>query len=294
MHYFPAFVCAPCTLPNMSTLVTATPAATRRTKTLLLSVLGDAVIPLGGAVWQETLVRSLTILGASVPAARQAVARAVGDGWLTSERVGRRARMTMTDETIRGIREGRERTVAFGGPQEWQGEWLFVALTVPEESRALRYHFRTELAWLGFGSLGNGLWVSPHPENEAATLRLLKSSESPGDAYVFTGARPATHSPEEIATAAWDMDSLRERFTDFLARFESAVPHTPEQYFTAWVELVTSWRHFPLFDPELPERLLPADWPRSEAYRLYHQLTGEWTAPALEFFRGLEVDVTTT
>ncbi|MCU1409876.1 MAG: PaaX family transcriptional regulator [Rhodoglobus sp.] len=277
----------------MTTSNAASPAATRRTKTLLLTVLGDAVIPLGGSVWQETLVRALTTLGASVPAARQAVARAVGDGWLTSVRTGRRARMTMTDETIRGIREGRERTLAFGQSREWHGDWLFVALTVPEESRALRYHFRTELAWLGFGSLGNGLWISPHPENEAATQRLLRSSDSPGDAYVFTGARPASHTPEQIASAAWDMESLRERYTDFLSRFESAVPRDPAQYFTSWVELVTSWRHFPLFDPELPERLLPADWPRVEAYRLYHQLTSEWTAPALEFFRALEVEVTT-
>lgn len=270
-----------------------TPAATRRTKTLLLTLLGDAVFPLGGAVWQETLVRALTTLGASVPASRQALARAVGDGWLTSERIGRRSRMTMTQEIRDGIPEGLARTMSFGQPQAWHGEWLFVALTVPEESRALRYHFRTELAWLGFGSLGNGLWISPHPENEAATLRLLKSAEGPGDAYVFTGARPATHSPEQIAEAAWDMDGLRARYANFQGRFDDADPHTPEEIFATWVELVTSWRHFPLFDPELPESLLPADWPRRDAYALYHRRRAEWSGPALEFFRSLEVDVTT-
>jgi phenylacetic acid degradation operon negative regulatory protein len=262
--------------------------ATRRTKTLLLTVLGEAVLPQGSFVWQEVLVESLVALGSSVSAARQAVARATGDGWLTSERVGRRSRLEVSESTAAGLRAGRERTMTFGRPQEWDGQWLFVALTVPEDSRALRHHFRTELAWLGFGSLGNGLWISPHTENEEAALKLLTSVEGPKGAYVFTGARPVTHSPREVASEAWDLDNLRARYDTFCERFESRAPLTPAQTFDAWIELYTSWRHFPLFDPELPDNLLPRDWPRHRAYQLFHERTDEWSPVALEYFAGLE------
>jgi phenylacetic acid degradation operon negative regulatory protein len=261
---------------------------TRRTKTLLLTVLGEAVLPQSSFVWQEVLVESLVTLGSSVSAARQAVARATGDGWLSSERVGRRSRLEVSEPTVSGLRAGRERTMAFGRPQEWDGQWLFVALTVPEDSRALRHHFRTELAWLGFGSLGNGLWISPHTENEEAALKLLTSVEGPKGAYVFTAARPVTHSPREVASAAWDLDNLRARYDTFCDRFESRAPLTPAQTFDSWIELYTSWRHFPLFDPELPDNLLPRDWPRHRAYQLFHERIGEWSPAALEYFAGLE------
>ncbi len=266
---------------------------TRRTKTVLLTILGSLVAPMGVSVWQETFVNALTQLGSSVPAARQAVARAVGDGWLTSQRVGRRSRMALSDETYSALITGHQRTMTFGQPKEWAGEWLFVALTVPEDSRALRHHFRTELGWLGFGSLGNGLWVSPHPENEAATLRLLGAVDGAGDAYVFTNARPVTHTPQQLALAAWDMESLRTRYLDFIASFENASPRTPIDRFASWIELVTRWRHFPLFDPELPERLLPADWPRQRAYELFHRRMDQWTETAEDYLRQLEIDVTT-
>jgi phenylacetic acid degradation operon negative regulatory protein len=257
--------------------------AARGAKTLLLTILGEAVLPSGPTVWQEVLVRGLTVTGVSVAAARQAVARAIAEGWLSSERIGRRSLLTIADSTAVMLREGRDRTMRFGQPQEWDGRWLLVLLTVPEESRALRYQFRTQLAWLGFGSLGNGLWISPHTENEAETVRLLATAEGPSQAFVFTSARPASHSPRDIASVAWDSGALLRRYSAFLDRFERARPTKPEEYFAAWIELVTAWRHFPLFDPELPSSLLPPDWPRRRAYAVFHAAMEAWAPPSLEF-----------
>ncbi|NEM91086.1 PaaX family transcriptional regulator [Galbitalea soli] len=260
----------------------------RKTRTLLLTVLGEAVLPSSSWVWQGTLVDSLVTLGSSVAAARQAVGRAVADDWLVSERVGRRSQLRIADSTVERLQLARQRTMDFGNSRDWDGQWLFVALSVPEESRALRHHFRTELAWLGFGSLGNGLWVSPHTENEESALRLFQSVEGPNGAYVFTGARPVTHSPRELAAAAWDLDELRDRYEAFLERFEPLNPRSSREVFAAWVELLTSWRHFPLFDPELPDSLLPRDWPRYRARQLFREQFEAWTDGALDYFRSLE------
>lgn len=260
------------------------PSEGRPTKTWLLTLLGEAVLPLTRYVWQGALVDGLIDLGATASAARQAVGRAIADKWLASERVGRRSRLSIGDATATQLREGRRRTLSFGQPQKWDGTWLFVALTVPEDSRAMRYHFRTELAWLGFGSLGNGLWVSPHAENEASTSELFNSVDGPQGAYIFTEAKPVNRAPREIAADAWDLERLRARYAAFIDTFAHWEPVDERASFVAWVELWTAWRHFPLFDPELPDNLLPADWPRARAYRLFHDRLAEWSAQAVSYF----------
>src|SRR5258707_80081 len=48
-------------------------------RSLLLTVLGEYVLPRPGGVWQETLVAALVSLGYREQAARQALSRSVGD-----------------------------------------------------------------------------------------------------------------------------------------------------------------------------------------------------------------------
>jgi phenylacetic acid degradation operon negative regulatory protein len=262
--------------------------SSRTARTFLLTVLGDAVMPGSRRVQQETLVSALGALDISVPAARQVTSRATRDGWLTSERVGRRSLMTISDSAAEMFATGRSRMMEFGETRSWDERWLLVTLTVHEDRREVRHHFRTELGWLGFGSLGNGVWISPHASNEAAALRLFQSREGLKDAYVFVTNTPVTHTPRDIARTAWDLDRLLRRYTDFDKRFSALSPTTPQETFAAWIELLTAWRHFPLVDPELPDSLLPAGWPRADAYRLFHRRHDEWAARARDYFLSLD------
>jgi phenylacetic acid degradation operon negative regulatory protein len=264
-----------------------TPASSGTARATLLTVLGEAVAPYGATVWQESLVAALTTLDVSSPAARQAVARAIREGWLTSERVGRRSLLTISDSSRKMLEEGRARALAFGSPVEWDGRWLLAALTVPEERRDLRYQLRTQLGWLGFGSLGNGLWISPHVEHQGAAVDLLHGGEDPVHAFVFVSTMSPTHTPAEIARTAWDLDALRERYSTFLTAHGKSRPSAPAAVFAAWIRMFTSWRHFPLVDPELPDSLLPARWPRSRARTLFTSRNEEWSDVALAHFRSL-------
>src|SRR4051794_22437454 len=90
--------------------------ASRSARGTLLTVLGEAVLPQGGQAWQEALVAALEAVGTSASAARQVVARAARDGWLTSERIGRRALMRVTPETLDRLTAARERLARFGEP----------------------------------------------------------------------------------------------------------------------------------------------------------------------------------
>ena len=95
-------------------------------RSVLLTVLGEYVMPRGGSVWQETLVEGLVALGHTEQTARQAVARSTRDGWLIGERFGRRTRMTITPETRQMLEEGRDRIFGFGDDVPWDGRWLVV------------------------------------------------------------------------------------------------------------------------------------------------------------------------
>jgi phenylacetic acid degradation operon negative regulatory protein len=263
------------------------PASSRTARSILLTVLGEAVAPYGDTVWQESLVAALTTLGTSAPAARQVVARAIREGWLISERVGRRSLLTISESSRKMLEEGRARALSFGTSTEWDGRWLLAAVTVPEERRELRYQLRTQLGWLGFGSLGNGLWISPHVAHQGATVDLLRGGDESVNAFVFVSTMSPTQTPAEIARAAWDLDALYERYSTFLTVHGKVRPTAPAAVFAAWIRMFTSWRHFPLVDPELPDSLLPARWPRSRARALFVSRNEEWSDAAVKYFRSL-------
>ncbi|MEV6794100.1 PaaX family transcriptional regulator C-terminal domain-containing protein [Streptomyces sp. NPDC051320] len=270
-----------------------TPANSRRdvsraTRATLLTILGEAVVPEGRKVWQETLVSALGTTGTTISAARQVVARASRDDWLTSERVGRRALMSVTEDTRERLVVARERVAAFGAPVEWDGRWLLITFSVPEDRRDQRYKIRSQLAWLGFGSLGNGVWISPHVQHEDAAMRVLQSGPEPIEGLVFTAVPSHAHDPRQVVRTAWDLDDLRVRYLDFHRTFSGARPGKPGAVFAAWIQLITEWRKFPGMDPELPDSLLPGKWPRQSAYEVFRSRHEEWTELALEYFRGLD------
>lgn len=263
--------------------------ASRPARATLLTVLGEAVLPVGGRVWQESLVAALEAVGTSASAARQVVARAARDGWLTGERVGRRSLMTVTPDTRARLEAARKRLARFGGPSEWDGRWLVVMFSVPEERRDQRYQIRSQLSWLGFGPLWNGVWISPHTERQDAAWALLNSGPDGIDKLMFVAAPVAAHDPRAVARMAWDLDELRVRYMDFQRTYSRARPTRPAAVFGAWIRLITAWRQFPTLDPELPDSLLSANWPRQSAYETFLRRSAEWEEPSLEYFRSLNV-----
>ena len=255
----------------------------RSARSMLLTVLGEYVLPTGEGVWQETLIGALGSLDFKPQAARQALARSVTAGWLQTERHGRRARVHLTGEARVMLSTGAERIYSFGKPWEWDGRWLLVVVRVPEERRDVRHLIRSRLAWAGFGSLGNGLWITPHAEREAEVRRDLPAAEL----LSFRAEFGSIGDPAKVVADAWDLDDVAARYREFIARFERLRALTPRDAFRAQTELVHAWRKFPFLDPDLPPETLPAGWPRTHAQRVFAERHAEWAAPAGEWFESL-------
>jgi phenylacetic acid degradation operon negative regulatory protein len=259
-------------------------------RSLLLTVLGEYVLPRQGEVWQETLVAALTSLGYSEQAARQALSRSSRDGWLKTRRHGRRSVVCLTEASRELLASGAQRIYSFGQPWNWDGRWLIVVLRVPEQRRAVRHQLRTRLAWAGLGSLGGGIWVTPHVERESE-LRATIAGEPDAVARSFVAELGQMGEPRQLAAEAWDLASVREQYRAFIRDFARARPTSPESFFRQQTLLVHAWRRFPFLDPDLPTELLPPDWPRQRAHGLFVDRHGRWSEGARIYFEHLQASL---
>jgi len=256
-------------------------------RSLLLTVLGEYVLPRGEGVWQETLVGTLVSLGYTSQAARQALARSAREGWLGTERRGRRARMHLSESAAELLRTGAQRIYAFGEPWEWDGRWLVLVVRVPESRREVRHQLRTRLAWAGLGSLGGGVWLTPHVERESELTAAIQD-EAAAEATSFIATLGSLGSPGALAAAGWDLAAVREHYAEFIADFRGVRPSSPQASFRLQTLLVHAWRKFPFLDPDLPVELLPSNWLRQPAHTLFAARHESWAGAARTYFEDLE------
>lgn len=259
-------------------------------RSTLLTILGEYVAPDDRTVYRDALVRALEATGYKTQAARQAIARSVADGWLTSSRVGRRALMKISPETRRMLRAGYPRIYGFGDAWSWDGRWLLLVVRVAEERREVRDRLRTKLAWAGFGSLNGGVWVSPHLDREAE-VREAVGDDSDATVLLFSADQlgGAAAAPAIVAEA-WDLDAIAVQYRSFIDDFEPEQPSDPRDAFAAQTAMVHAWRKFPFLDPALPDELLPDDWPRDRALALFRERHARWQQDAEAYFEALAAD----
>jgi phenylacetic acid degradation operon negative regulatory protein len=251
-------------------------------------VLGEYALPQHErGIWQETLVGSLETVGYTAEAARQAIARSTRERVLTAERNGRRARMYLSESAIELLRDGGRRLFSFGEPWPWDGTWLLISLRVPEVRRDARHRLRTRLAWLGLGSLGNGLWATPHVDREPEIAAVI-AAEPHADAVSFHARLGELGDLDELVRTAWNIDAMVAAYELFIEELSRQRPTAPDACFRASMLMLHAWRRFPFLDPDLPAELVPQPWLRKRAYDLFHNRYERWRTSAARHFESLE------
>jgi phenylacetic acid degradation operon negative regulatory protein len=224
-------------------------------------------------------------LGIEEKATRQALMRTAASGWLDAEKAGRRTRWQLTDSARRMLTDGADRIYSFRGQAEsWDGRWLLVFARIPESDRWARHVVRSRLSWAGFGSLGAGVWMSPHPDREAEATGVLREAGVAEDAHVFVARRSGLADVRAMVAAAWDLSAIEERYEQFIEEFRAT---EPADVLARQVELVHAWRRFPAIDPVLPRELLPAHWSGLKAARLFADRHRRWSDDARKEWKRL-------
>lgn len=251
---------------------------------LLFTVLGEFVLTGGGTAWTSAFIDIFRRVGIEEKTARQALMRTAADGWLHSERVGRRTRWRLTPDAERLLTDGTQRIYGFQPSlPDWDGHWLVVHVRAPETVRSARHVLRTRLMWVGCGDPAPGVWISPHVSRRDEVGQVIADVGLAADAQVFI----ATHVGGPAATMvsqAWDVGTLEESYAEFLAEFSS---DTAPDVLVRTMELVHAWRRFPWIDPTLPTELLPERWNGDHAAHLFSLRHATWAVEAREVWARL-------
>ncbi len=244
---------------------------------MLLTLLGEFVLPGDGVAWTSAVLAAFDRLGVAEKATRQALMRTSNAGWLSAEKIGRRTRWRLTPSATRLLTDGAERIYSFGPAREpaWDGRWVLVQVRIPESDRRARHVVRTRLTWAGFGSLGAGLWISPHQDREQEAERVLREAGVADAAHVFVARRTGMTDTRAMVAQAWDLPAIEAQYEEFTAEFRA---QAPADVLARQLELVHAWRRFPSVDPALPRELLPARWTGIEAARLFAERHEQWLA----------------
>ena len=237
-------------------------------RSMLFTLYGDYVHPLSHEEARVgALVRLAAELGVTGNALRSALSRMTREGWLAARRMGGTPlyRLSARGRELieQGIRRiyGRHRAA-------WDGRWLLVSYSLPEPRRGQRDRLRQGLSFLGFGSLGNGLFISPH-DLRAQVDELIRRYRVEREVTVHRGTLERPADPAQVVARAWDLEKVADLYVEFLERTGRAVAAADalddREAFRRRFLLTHEFRRFPFSDPDLPDALLPTGWVGSTA-----------------------------
>lgn len=258
-----------------------------RSKSLVMTIFGDAIAPHGGRLWLGSLIELVAPLGVTDRLVRTSVFRLVQEGWLVANREGRRSSYALQPDAAPRFARANRRIYAPPGV-DWDGRWTLLLAPNGSIDSALRAAVRKELEWEGFAMLAPGLLAHPaaDPDGVAEVLGrvdgggrifVCAATELPG-----VGARPLA----ELVGEGWDLSAVVAGYRRFIDQFtplpgllQDEAPD-PQQAFIVRTLLIHAYRRVQLHDPMLPLALLPQPWPGSEAYALAQAIYRLVWAPA--------------
>jgi phenylacetic acid degradation operon negative regulatory protein len=260
----------------------------RRPQSLVITLLGAYVYPDDRTVWSGGLVRLLGELGFSAGAARVALARLARRDLLARVREGRFAHYRLTPRAAALLDEGDRRIFSLGRDLRPPDSWTILWHAIPDELRLERGRLARRVRFLGFGSVQDGVWISPHDRGKEVAS-LLEELGLVGHAGVLLGRPAGRLEFDAFAARAWNVDELTKRYRAFVEAFGGHADAGRDglddrEAFLVRTRLVHAFRQFPFLDPGLPDDLLPTDGHRARAVRLFQDLYASLAQPAQRHF----------
>src|SRR5215467_8286197 len=137
-------------------------------RSALFDLYGDHLRTHGGRAPVAALVRLLAPLEIGAPAVRTAVSRMVRQGWLHPLRLSSGPGYLITQPAAHRLDEAAER-IYRTNPTPWDGTFDLI-IAGAAVHRADRQRIANNLAYLGYGMIGDTTWVATKPSPEAAAV----------------------------------------------------------------------------------------------------------------------------
>jgi len=232
---------------------------------MLVTLYGDVVTPRPQAIWLGSLIRLAAPFGINDRLVRTATFRLAADDWLSATRIGRRSYYGLSEAGLLRMVHAGKRIYAGEAP-DWDGGWTLVL--VRSDARAtIRQHLKRELLWDGFGAIAAGVYAHPNAD-PASLLEIIHAAHAQDyvavmearslEAFSLTPLQALMHQTFRLGDVASAWQALLRRFAPMQ---EEAAGLAPADAFFVRTLLVHEYRRVLLRDPNLPEKLLPLDWP---------------------------------
>lgn len=262
------------------------------TQSMIFTIYGDYIRHYGSKIWVGSLIRLLHEFGHNEQSVRVAVSRMMKQGWLQSEKQGKKSYYFLTPRGISRMNEAASRIFKLD-PHEWDGKWRMLMYTIPEEKRMIRDELRKELLWSGFGSSINGCWISPNNLEDQVQL-LIEKYEIEEYVDFFISEYKGPQADLSLVERSWPLNEIENKYEQFIETYskkyiiaKSNVQNGQMSDAECFVErtlLVHEYRKFLFTDPGLPKELLPKMWSGNHAALLFGQYYKLLAEPASEFF----------
>lgn len=265
----------------------------QRPQDLVFTLFGEYLLEVD-AVWVGSLIGLLEPLGLSAGSVRTVLSRMSAKGWLDTTRRGKNSFYSLTPMGRELLEEGQSRIFHPTWADEWDGSWLLLAYSLPQDARRKRDRLRDRLAWLGFGSIGNGLWISPRDVGREVA-ELAERMGIADHLVAFRATRVDDRNPADLVARCWDVEALDAAYEAFAGRWEGVLESFGEarddsDHFVTRFQLIHEFRRFPLDDPFLPRPLLPVAWSGDRATSVFRALHDRLVGPADRWVESLLAD----
>jgi phenylacetic acid degradation operon negative regulatory protein len=240
---------------------------------LLATVLGEYLDSAEADLPSTAIIAILAEFGISESSARAALSRLTRRGLIAKRGTGRPPVYHLSARTIASHHSVSQHFLNFGArPPQWTGDWVMASFSLPGAGQASRHAVRKTLTGLRFVGLYDSVWIRPGCDSGPARKALTELLHDVEGArwsimHVRFDEEAGPHGP----AAAYDLSGLAAAYSAFIRQYAdlrvAARNGTVDaaRALVARATVMDSWRRFPEIDPDLPEHLLPAPWPRQQA-----------------------------
>jgi phenylacetic acid degradation operon negative regulatory protein len=251
-----------------------------RSKSLVMTILGDSIRPHGGISWLGSLIELLAPFGVNDRLLRTSVFRLAQEGWVGAHRDGRRSAYSIMPEAM-GRFERANNRIYEPLMMHWDSNWTIVMSPTGSVNAVGRGSLRKQLLWEGYSMMAPGVFIHPASDTEMLE-QIMARANLRGKLYIWQASELPGISKRplrELIDNGWDLSGVINGYQQFITRFEPLLALlddgpaiAPEQAFVIRTLLIHTYRRVQLHDPHLPVELLPAPWPGVQAYELARQL----------------------
>jgi phenylacetic acid degradation operon negative regulatory protein len=235
------------------------------------------------------VIETLGRLGVSEQVTRLTLARMVERAYLERHRQGRRTRFAVTERGDRVLDTNesrlREDRAVRSQPAPADGNrWTLLSFSIPETRRNDRRALRVKLAWSGFGTLRDGVWIAA---GERDVGDIVDDLGLRGCVDVFVG-EVHVPDPQLMVRRVWRLDELRTGYDWFLERWDRpGLPAEARDELGAEIALITEWRQLVRAYPDVPAGYLPGDWPVARCEAVVRERREQLRPRARELFEAI-------